>query len=194
MNWTFFPATSYTRDVAHLWWTMLAVASVVWLGVVIATIMAARRNRLAADTGAPDLADEPAGARKAVFIAFLATVAILFFFMGYDFVLGRKTPQHVHQAGLDVTVQSKQWWWDFIYNDTVPDQRMVSPNELHVPVGVPVNLIIKSSDVIHSVWMPRIAGKQDAVPGYTGALTFTAETAGVYPGVCAEFCGAQHAK
>jgi cytochrome c oxidase subunit 2 len=63
-----------------------------------------------------------------------------------------------------------------------------------VPVGVPVNLVLKSPDVIHSVWVPRLAGKQDAVPGYRGSLTFKADTAGVYGGVCAEFCGAQHAK
>jgi cytochrome c oxidase subunit 2 len=193
MNWTFFPATPYARDVARLWWTMLAVATVVWLAVVAATIMASRRAKPAVDGDAPYLGAESPGTRKAIMAAFLATSGILFFFMGYDFVLGRKTPQHVHQGGLDVTVQSKQWWWNFIYNDTVPQLRMVSPNELHVPVGVPVNLIIKSSDVIHSVWAPRLAGKQDAVPGYTGSLTFTAETAGVYPGVCAEFCGAQHA-
>jgi cytochrome c oxidase subunit 2 len=173
---------------------MLSVAAAVWLAVVVSTIMASRRRNAAVEGDAPYLGEESPGTRKAIFAAFLATAAILFFFMGYDFVLGRETPQHVHQGGLDVTVQSKQWWWEFIYNDTVPGKRMVSPNELHVPVGVPVNLIIKSSDVIHSVWVPRIAGKQDAVPGYTGALTFTAETAGVYPGVCAEFCGAQHAK
>jgi len=194
MNWTFFPATPYTRQVAHLWWTMLAVASVVWLAVVVAAIMASRHKRLVVEGDAPFLGEESPRTRKAIMAAFLATAGILFFFMSYDFVLGRETPQHVHRGGLDVTVQSRQWWWNFIYNDTVPGKRMVSPNELHVPVGVPVNLIIKSSDVIHSVWVPRIAGKQDAVPGYTGALTFTAETAGVYPGVCAEFCGAQHAK
>jgi cytochrome c oxidase subunit II len=193
MNWTLFPATGYARDVATLWWVMFGVATAVWIAVVTAVIIAARRRRPIIEGNAPFLGEESPRTRKAVFAAFLATAGILFFFMGYDFVLGRETPQHVHRGGLDVTVQSRQWWWEFIYNDTVPELRLVQPNELHVPVGVPVNLIIKSSDVIHSVWVPRLAGKQDAVPGYTGALTFVAETSGRYDGVCAEFCGAQHA-
>jgi cytochrome c oxidase subunit 2 len=193
MNWTLNPATGYARDVATLWWAMFAVATAVWLAVVIALAIAARRKRAAVGTDTPFLGEESPRTRKAIFGAFLATAGILFFFMGYDFALGRETPQHVHAGGLTVTVQSRQWWWEFIYEDTLPDKRVSVPNELHVPVGVPVNLVLKSSDVIHSVWAPRLSGKQDAVPGYTGALVFTADTAGVYHGVCAEFCGAQHA-
>src|SRR4051812_7081396 len=201
MNWTLFPSSGYTRDVAHLWWTMFAVATAVWLAVVVSVIIASRRKRapildpsLRSGQVEPYLGEESPGTRKAIFAAFIATVAILFFFMGYDFVLGRETPQHMHDGGMDVRVQSRQFWWEFIYNDSVPDKRFSVANELHVPVGVRVNLIIKSNDVIHSVWVPRLAGKQDAVPGYSSALSFTADTAGIYPGVCAEFCGAQHAK
>ena len=193
MNWTFFPASGYARDVAHLWWTMFAVASAVWIAVVVSVFMASRKRALL-DTNEPYLGEESPRTRKAIFAAFIATVAILFFFMGYDFVLGRETPQHMHAGGLDIRVQARQFWWEFIYNDSIPDKRFSVANELHVPVGVRINLQIKSSDVIHSVWAPRLAGKQDAVPGYSGALTFTADTAGIYPGVCAEFCGAQHAK
>jgi cytochrome c oxidase subunit 2 len=194
MNWTLFPSSGYTRDVAHLWWTMFAVATAVWLAVVMAVFMASRRKRVLAATNEPYLGEESPRTRKAIFAAFIATVAILLFFMGYDFVLGRETPQHVHDGGMDVRVQARQFWWEFTYNDSIPDKRFSVANELHVPVGVRVNLIIKSSDVIHSVWVPRLAGKQDAVPGYSAALSFTADTAGIYPGVCAEFCGAQHAK
>ena len=193
MNWTLFPSSGYARDVATLWWVMFGVATVVWIAVTVAVIVAIRRRREAEATAAPYLGEESPRTRKAIFAAFLATAGILFFFMGYDFVLGRETPQHVHQGGLNVTVQARQWWWEFIYNDTLPELRISVANELHVPVGVPVNLALESPDVIHSVWAPRLAGKQDAVPGYRGALTFKADTAGIYPGVCAEFCGAQHA-
>jgi cytochrome c oxidase subunit 2 len=201
MNWTLFPSADYTRDVATLWWTMFGVAAAVWLAVVLSLLVAIRRRRApaATETGAappteaPYLGEESRQTRLAVMVATLATIGILFFFMGYDFVLGRETPQHVHRGGLTVTVQSRQWWWEFIYEDTVPEKRLSVANELHIPVGVPVNLVLKSPDVIHSVWAPRLAGKQDAVPGYTGSLVFTADTAGIYGGVCAEFCGVQHA-
>jgi cytochrome c oxidase subunit II len=194
MNWTLFPASANARDVATLWWAMVAVATAVWIGVVVAMLIAIRRHRDAEPSAeAPYLGAESRRTRMAVFAAGLATVGILFFFMAYDFVLGRRTPQHVHQGGLTITVQSRQWWWEFIYEDTVPEKRLSTANELHVPVGVPVNLVLESPDVIHSAWIPRLAGKQDLVPGYTGSLVFTADTAGTYPGVCAEFCGAQHA-
>jgi cytochrome c oxidase subunit 2 len=193
MNWTIFPSSPYARSVAHLWWTMFGVGAAVWIAVVVTVVLASRRRRPVLDTNEPYLGDESPGTRKAIFAAFVTTAAILFFFMGYDFVLGRETPQHVHDGGMDVRVQARQFWWEFIYNDSVPDKRFSVANELHVPVGVRVNLIIKSSDVIHSVWAPRLAGKQDAVPGYSAALSFKADTAGIYPGICAEFCGAQHA-
>lgn len=194
MNWTLFPATANARDVATLWWTMLGVAAVVWLAVTVAAIMSVRRGRATApETDAPYLGPESPRTRMALLVAGLLTVGVLFFFMGYDFVLGRRTPQHQHQNALTVTVNSRQWWWEFIYEDTVPGKRMSTANELHVPVGVPVNLVLESPDVIHSAWIPRLGGKQDLVPGYRGSLVFTADTAGIYSGVCAEFCGAQHA-
>lgn len=194
MNWMLFPASGSTREVATLWWTMLAVATLVWIGVVVAVVLAVRRGRAAQPaTDAPYLGAETPRTRMAILVATLVTVGILFFFMGYDFFLGRRAfPMHRMQ-GIEVTVQSRQWWWEFIYHDTIPGLRVTTANELHVPVGVPVNLILESPDVIHSAWVPRLAGKQDLVPGYTGSLVFTADTAGVYHGVCAEFCGAQHA-
>jgi cytochrome c oxidase subunit 2 len=194
MNWTLSPATANMRDVATLWWTMFGVAAAVWLAVTIAVLVAIRRGRANGPaTEAPYLGAESRRTRMALVGAGLATLGILLFFMGYDFVQGRRTPQHQHQGALTVTVQSHQWWWEFIYEDTVPGLRMATANELHVPVGIPVNLILESPDVIHSAWMPRLAGKADLVPGYTGSLVFTADTAGVYQGICAEFCGAQHA-
>jgi cytochrome c oxidase subunit 2 len=194
MNWTLFPSSHYAKGVAHLWWAMFGVGALVWLSVVVAVFIAISRRRPAVAGDEPYLGPESPATRKAIFGAFVVTVAILFFFMAYDLVLGRETPQHEHGSGMDVTVEGRQWWWEFTYNDSIPDQRFSVANELHVPVGVKVNLVVRSPDVIHSVWVPRLAGKEDAVPGYTGALSFTADTAGIYPGVCAEFCGAQHAK
>jgi cytochrome c oxidase subunit II len=63
-----------------------------------------------------------------------------------------------------------------------------------VPVGEPVLFLLSASDVIHSMWVPNLNGKKDLIPGYTQSLWFQADTAGVYRGQCAEFCGAEHAK
>lgn len=82
-----------------------------------------------------------------------------------------------------------QWWWEFRY----PDLGIVTANELHVPVGQTIDVRLTSADVIHSFWFPRIGGKRDVIPGHENQVWFTVDSAGVYLGQCAEFCGLSHA-
>lgn len=82
-----------------------------------------------------------------------------------------------------------QWWWEFRY----PDLGVVTANELHVPVGMQVDIRLTSADVIHSFWIPRVGGKRDVIPGHETRIWFTVDSAGVYLGQCAEFCGLSHA-
>lgn len=82
-----------------------------------------------------------------------------------------------------------QWWWEFQY----PDLGITTANELHIPVGKPIDLEIKSVDVLHSFWVPRLAGKMDAIPGQINRMWLQADTAGKYNGHCTEYCGDSHA-
>lgn len=88
-----------------------------------------------------------------------------------------------------INVEAERWWWRLTY----PDNGVVSANEIHVPVGEPVELTLTSDNVIHSVWVPELNGKTDVIPGQTNHMTFTADAAGEYRGQCAEFCGIGHA-
>ena len=92
---------------------------------------------------------------------------------------------------LNISVTAKQFWWEYEY----PDLGLITANEMHVPVGQPVYLTLKGveDDVIHSFWVPKLVGAQDAVPGRENTLIFTAEEAGTYLGQCKEFCGLSHA-
>ena len=90
---------------------------------------------------------------------------------------------------LKIQVIGHQWWWEFRY----PDQNVVTAGDLYIPVGQDITLELMSNDVIHSFWMPKLAGKTDAVPGHTNLLSFQAEQPGIYRGLCAEFCGEEHA-
>ena len=94
--------------------------------------------------------------------------------------------------GHDVT--GHQWWWEVDYFDPVSQNRIKTANEIHVPVGRPVYFDMTSSDVIHSFWAPNLSGKKDLIPGHRTKTWFRADTAGIYRGQCAEFCGHQHAK
>jgi cytochrome c oxidase subunit II len=98
------------------------------------------------------------------------------------------TPPPAGQA-IRVQVIGHQWWWEFQY----PDLGVVTANELHIPLNVPIELELTSADVIHSFWVPHMAGKMDAIPGRLNKFSFTAFEAGTYSGQCSEFCGIQHA-
>ena len=94
---------------------------------------------------------------------------------------------------VDIEVTAHQWWWQVRYLDPDPSRTFVTANEIHVPVGVPVTLTLRSPDVIHSFWVPDLHGKQDLIPGRENMLTIQVDEPGVYRGQCAEFCGMQHA-
>ncbi|MDQ4149932.1 MAG: cytochrome c oxidase subunit II [Actinomycetota bacterium] len=90
---------------------------------------------------------------------------------------------------LEVSVTGHQWWWQFRYEES----GLLTANEVHVPVGRPVQFTIRSADVVHSFWVPKLGGKQDAVPGRVIKTTYLAPRAGEYLGECAEYCGLSHA-
>ena len=91
---------------------------------------------------------------------------------------------------LEVEVIGHQWWWEFRY----PQEGLVTANELHVPEGRTVTLKMHTKDVLHSFWIPRLAGKRDVFTNRTTTLWFKADSTGYYSGQCAEFCGIQHGK
>jgi cytochrome c oxidase subunit II len=95
---------------------------------------------------------------------------------------------------LVISVTGHLWWWQVRYHDPASGRWISTANELHLPVGRPVQLGLDSADVIHSFWVPTLGGKMDLVPGRVNRLVITARQPGVHRGVCAEYCGAQHAR
>lgn len=101
-----------------------------------------------------------------------------------------KTYEKPGEDAVVIEVVGHQWWWEFHY----PQYGITTANEMHVPVGRTVALKMTTKDVLHSFWVPQFAGKRDVFPNRNTTLWFKAETAGDYPGQCAEFCGIQHAR
>lgn len=95
---------------------------------------------------------------------------------------------------LQIRVTAHQWWWQIDYPGGDAENTLAtSQNIVHMPADVPVHLYLTSADVIHSFWVPRLAGKLDMIPGRINELQIQADEPGIYRGVCAEFCGLAHA-
>ncbi len=97
-------------------------------------------------------------------------------------------------AAARVQVVGELWWWRVRYLDAGGGLLVETANEIHIPAGQPVDVELVSRDVIHSFWVPNLAGKLDMIPGKTNRLRLQAQAPGTYRGQCAEFCGAQHAR
>jgi cytochrome c oxidase subunit II len=119
----------------------------------------------------------------------VVTLAVL---LGYGMLLTTHGMHGSPDGPLRITVIGEQWWWRLEYA-TADGVRFDSANELRIPAGRPVQLALKTADVIHSFWTPNLAGKLDMIPGRTNMLTLNAARPGVYRGQCAEYCGGAHA-
>ena len=179
--------------IESLWWFMFWIATAVWVLVVAYTAYALIKGRRG--DGRP--LTEPQGEstmRRAVIAATSLTVLILAATLVYSVTTGSAMASPPRKEALRIKVVGHQWWWEVIYEDSTPSHQLTTANEIHVPVGEPVQIVGASRDVIHSLWAPNLFGKKDLIPGKSTALWFQADTPGVYRGMCAEFCGHQHAK
>jgi cytochrome c oxidase subunit 2 len=109
-----------------------------------------------------------------------------------------ETQRRPPEDALVIDVIGHQWWWEFRY----PEYEITTANQLFIPTGRPISLVMRSADVIHSFWIPKIGGKrdvnplprrrEDAAPAHPNYLTFTVREPGHYDGQCAEYCGEAH--
>jgi cytochrome c oxidase subunit 2 len=112
---------------------------------------------------------------------------VLMAFMGYSFSVLADVPDGDR---LRIELVGHQYWWEVRY----PDTGLVTANEIHVPTGRPVEFVVTTDDVNHSVWIPELGPKIDMIPGRVNEVVLQADEPGSYLGHCAEFCGLQHAK
>jgi cytochrome c oxidase subunit II len=186
----FDPRGPAAADIAVLGWILIGVCLVVYAAVLGGLAWSLTRRRRETD-------DSPQTARRITTVItslVVLTTVILIAFVAVSASAGRGLTSPTGPGALTVDVVGYQWWWDFRYRDVTPSDVVSSPNELHIPVGVPVVLNVQSRDVIHSFWVPNLHGKRDLIPGIVTHTWIQADVPGVYRGQCAEFCGHQHSK
>ena len=188
----FNPAGPQAGRINGLWWYMFAVSTVVWVLVSLALLYSAWRGH---QRHAADRSDGiNHSLRRPVTIATAITVLILVGTLVYDVTTGEALASLPRDKALRIRITGHQWWWEAEYVDPVSGNQVTTANEIHIPVGEPVQIIGSSADVIHSFWVPNLAGKKDLIPGHATAMWLQADKPGIYRGQCAEFCGHQHAK
>jgi len=186
------PASPQARLIGRLWDAMYLTAIVVFILVVAVLLWAAFRRR-----GTPGPVDDTGQGRPirtAVLLATGLTIVTLFVFLVFDISVGRAITRNPGKQALQIRVTGHQWWWEIQYRDSLPKDWVTTANEIHIPVGRPVVFELRSTDVIHSFWPPNLSPKRDQIPGDENSVSFQADRVGVFRGLCAEFCGHQHAK
>lgn len=110
----------------------------------------------------------------------------------YVFTLGHETRASTTPDRMTIEITGHIYWWQVSYRRGGALSPVTSANELRLPVGEPVELLLGATDVIHSFWAPNIAGKVDMIPGRVNRTVIQVDRPGIYRGQCAEYCGAQH--
>jgi len=180
------------QRIESLWWYMFWVSAAVWTIVVITLLYSAWHASKRTQPDQSDGVNERL--KRPVIGATIITVLILIGTLVHDVTTGEALASLPRTRALRIEVIGHQWWWEAEYVDPVPGNMVNVANEIHIPIGEPVQIVGTSSDVIHSFWIPSLAGKKDLIPGHATALWLQANKPGVYRGQCAEFCGHQHAK
>jgi cytochrome c oxidase subunit 2 len=176
------PAGADAGVVQQFSWVLFGAGALIFIAVMVLVVLSLRRH---AQPLRPGLWIAGAG--------IVLPVLLLTALLGWStWRSAQLVPQSSGNA-LAISVTGKMWWWDVHYRDPASGREIATANEIRIPVGRSVYLGLNAADVIHSLWVPALAGKRDMIPGRVTGLTLRADKPGVYRGQCAEYCGTQHA-
>ncbi|HEU5348564.1 MAG TPA: cytochrome c oxidase subunit II [Ktedonobacterales bacterium] len=180
------PAGPNAEKEAGLFWLILVIATIVFVAVTGALIYMMIRYR--ARPGAPAARQIGGNQRLEIMLAAVPTIVLFVVLFATIFTMNALSQPKTSNV-LTVRAIGHQWWWEFQY----PDQKIVTADELYIPVNTVVHVELYSDNVIHSFWVPQLSGKTDVVPGHDNTTWIEASKIGDYRGLCTEFCGTQHA-
>ena len=177
------PATTEAREITGLFYFIFYIAAAIFIlveGLLVYFVIRYQRR-------ANDALPEQVHGNTPLEIAWTLAPALV---LAVVFALTIRTmattgPTSAPRGTINVRIIGHQWWWEYQY----PDLKIITANDLHVPMNEVVNVTLESDNVIHSFWIPQLSGKMDVVPDHQNKTWFRAEQAGDYRGQCAEFFG-----
>jgi cytochrome c oxidase subunit 2 len=187
---TFAPAGEVAEDQKNLFLLVMWPALVIMIGVLFACVFILVKFR--ARKG-DELPVQTHGNNRLEIAWTIAPAVLLAFFIAPT-ISGIVDFADVPDDSYEIEVTGIQWAWLFKYTDPETGELVSAgaPSEMHVPVDQNIALTLLSPDVIHSFWVPKLAGKQDVVPGRSNRMWLNGNRVGTYRGQCAEFCGTGH--
>lgn len=186
------PEGPEARTIYNLVLPVFIVSGVVFLFVQLGTLFIAWKFRTRKDEDPDELPVQLEGNQRLEIAWTIVPAMILAPFAVFTLFTIFELEKRDDDA-IRVEVIGNQWWWEFRYDvDDDGEADVITANEMVIPAGRQVDLAIKSNDVIHSFWIPRLNGKRDAVPGRTHTLSITTDEPGYFFGQCTEFCGLSH--
>ncbi|MFM0054786.1 cytochrome c oxidase subunit II [Paraburkholderia phytofirmans] len=191
LNYFLHAAGPAAAPTMHLGWAMAGISvtvTVVIAGLLIAAIVRKR------PTARGDSLNAETGGMRWIYIGTGVSSVALLAMLVYILITLESVATPATHPQLSITVTAYDWWWKVDYaDDPNPARNFSTANEIHIPVGEPVKIALKSADVVHAFWVPQLAGKTQTIPGQTNEQWIQADRAGIYRGQCSQFCGAQHA-
>lgn len=178
--------------VALTWGTLLIAGAVIAIVTVLLAVALWQRGLRRTDPRDVPV-ERPHGGLKLVAVGTGLSLIALFATNIWSLGVLAEVGNPPRTSDPTITVTGRQWFWDVTYQSSDPSRIFRTANEIHIPVGEKVRIELVSADVIHSFWIPKLGGKMDAVPGQRNVTWIEADTAGVYRGQCAEYCGSNHA-
>ncbi len=182
--------------IGSLWNLTVFICTAVFCAVLLGLAFALWRSGRASERDPADVASNERherGPYRSVLWSAAVSIVLLLVLVVASVATDRALARMSLADAVNIEVTGHQWWWEVRYRGAQASDTFTTANELHVPVGRPVVIQLDADDVIHSLWVPSLAGKKDLIPGRTALIQFRADQPGRYRGQCAEFCGYQHA-
>ncbi|MGY3452020.1 cytochrome c oxidase subunit 2 [Bradyrhizobium sp. USDA 4353] len=186
---------SRAQSISHLLWFSTTVSILVIVIVSALLLGGIFRHRRVPQPQLPGQAavERPHGGASWITIGVGISTVVLVFTTVWTFATLAHTGPQPGPASVRLQITAHQWWWEVRYLSDTPSEEFTTANEIHIPAGQVVEVKLRGPDVIHSFWVPKLAGKTDVIPGQENQTWLQADREGVYRGQCGEYCGQQHA-
>ena len=182
----FSPVSAQAHAITNLLLIVFAICGLIFVLVAWLVAYGAIRYRSRGTAAEPE---QSFGSTRVEVLWTAGPLVLLVVIFGLTIAAGGVADPSTPEREPDVRLTGHQWWWEVEY----PRVGIVTANEIHMPTNTRVLLELRSADVIHDFWVPRLGRKMDMVPGHPTRLWIEADAAGTYSGACAEYCGAEHA-